>query len=225
MSSLEDRVKQHFIFPYDEQYVRDMMTPDFDPHLDLAVSAGALTLEQSESHKRGEASYKSERHMYKTGNYSCQFGAGAAKIAKTLELPVSEGKKIHTAYWKRNWAIKAVEKDSKVITVRGNMWLLNPISGFYYSLRNLKDIFSVLCQGGGVYIFDIWLYNMRKRGIIPALQYHDEKMSYVKKGLEGERERVTAILKDSVSIVNQQLGLRRNMDVDVQFGDDYSQTH
>jgi len=225
MSSLEDRVKQLFLFPYDEQYVRDMMIEGFDPHLDLAVSGGALTQEQAEAHKRGEENHKETRHIYKTGNYTCQFGAGAPRIAKTLNISLSEAKKVHTAYWSRNKGIKLAAADSKVITIRDQMWLLNPINGYYYSLRNLKDVFSVLCQGGGVYIFDMWLYNMRKKGIIPALQYHDEKMSYVKKGIAGERERVTAILKDSVKLVNEQLNLARDMDVDVQFGEDYSQTH
>lgn len=222
--SLEDRVKQCLIYDYDEQYVKDMMTPDFDPHLDLAVSAGALTLEQANAHKKGEANYKTERHVYKTGNYSCQFGAGAAKIAKTLGLTVSEGKKIHAAYWKRNKAIKEVERDSKVITVRDQMWLLNPLNGFYYSLRNTKDIFSLLCQGGGVYIFDKWLYNMRIKGIVPALQYHDEKMSYNVKN-EEERQRIKKIIKDSMMSVNTELALKREMDVDVQFGETYASVH
>lgn len=225
MSSLEDRVKQLFLFPYDEQYVRDMMIEGFDPHLDLAISAGAITKEQAEAHKRGEENHKSIRHIYKTGNYTCQFGAGAPRIAKTLDISLQEAKKVHSAYWSRNKGIKLASADSKVITVRDQMWLFNPVSGFYYSLRQEKDIFSVLCQGGGVFIFDMWLYNMRQRGVIPALQYHDEKMSYVKKGVEGERERITAVLKDSVQLVNRQLGLVRDMDVEVQFGDDYSQCH
>lgn len=225
MSSLEDRVKQLFLFPYDEQYVRDMMIEGFDPHLDLAISAGVITKEQAEAHKRGEENHKGVRHIYKTGNYTCQFGAGAPRIAKTLNISLQEAKKVHSAYWSRNKGIKLASADSKVITVRGQMWLFNPVSGFYYSLRNEKDIFSVLCQGGGVFIFDMWLYNMRQKGVIPALQYHDEKMSYVKKGVVEERVRITAILKDSVQLVNRQLGLVRDMDVEVQFGDDYSQCH
>lgn len=225
MSSLEDRVKQLFLFPYDEQYVRDMMVEGFDPHLDLAVSAGALTLEQVENHKKGLENYKEIRHIYKTGNYTCQFGAGAPRIAKTLGISLQEAKEVHKAYWDRNRGIKLVSANSKFKTVRGQMWLLNPVSGFYYSLRNEKDIFSVLCQGGGVFIFDMWLYNMRQRGVIPALQYHDEMLTYVKKCGGDERERITAILKDSVKLVNTQLGLVRDMDVEVQFGDDYSQCH
>lgn len=225
MMSLEDRVKQLFLFPYDEQYVRDMMIEGFDPHLDLAISAGALTEAQAEAHKRGEEDHKAIRHIYKTGNYTCQFGAGAPRIAKTLDISVTDAKKVHAAYWERNKGIKLASAASKVIKIRGQMWLLNPINGFFYSLRNEKDIFSVLCQGGGVFIFDMWIYNMRKLGVKPALQYHDEQMSYVKKGVEGERERVEKILKDSVALVNTQLGLVRDMDVDVQFGDDYSQCH
>jgi hypothetical protein len=37
MASLEDRTKQHYMWDYDPEYVKEMMTPDFDPHLDLAL--------------------------------------------------------------------------------------------------------------------------------------------------------------------------------------------
>lgn len=43
MSSLEDRSKQHYIYNYDPDYVHDMMTPDFDAHLDIAVKANMMT--------------------------------------------------------------------------------------------------------------------------------------------------------------------------------------
>lgn len=222
MSSLEDRVKQSFIYPYDPEYVEEMNKEGFDPHLDLAVLGGALTPEQAEAHKKGEEDYKAIRHNFKTGNYSCQYGAGAAKIAKTLDVPLKEGKRIHRAYWKRNWAVKKVAEDSFYKQIGKKYWVLNPINKFYYPLRNTKDIFSVLCQGGGTYIFDIWLYNMRREGIIPVLQMHDEMMAYTK---PEDREKVKKILKDSVSNVNRQLPLNREMDVDVQFGDNYASVH
>src|SRR5690606_4220612 len=37
MSSLEDRTKQHYMMPYDPEYVEEMNTEDFDPHIDIAV--------------------------------------------------------------------------------------------------------------------------------------------------------------------------------------------
>jgi len=224
MSSLEDRSKQHYIYDYDPQYVQDMMTPDFDPHLDLAVSAGALTEEQATAHKNKEANYGAERHIYKTANYSAIYGVGAAKLAITVDCAVSKAKAVLEAYWARNWSVKQLAKDQFVQTVQGQMWQRNPINGFFYSLRNDKDRFSTLNQGGATYIFDTWVYNMRAKGVIPCMQYHDEKLSLVEKK-EGERERIKKIMKDSVYKVNRQLKLKRDMDVDVQFGDDYAAVH
>ena len=224
MSSLEDRSKQHYIYDYDPQYVQDMMTPDFDPHLDLAVSAGALTEEQATAHKNKTENYGAERHIYKTANYSAIYGVGAAKLAVTVDCTVSKAKSVLEAYWARNWSVKQLAKDQFVQTVEGQMWQRNPINGFYYSLRNDKDRFSTLNQGGATYIFDTWVYNMRAKGIIPCMQYHDEKLSLAEKK-EGERERIEKIMKDSVYKVNRQLKLKRDMDVDVQFGDNYADVH
>jgi DNA polymerase III epsilon subunit-like protein len=43
MTSLEDTTKRHFIYPYDPEYVDEMATDDFDPHLKLLVIAGSIT--------------------------------------------------------------------------------------------------------------------------------------------------------------------------------------
>lgn len=43
MTSLEDTTKRHFIYPYDPEYVDEMATDDFDPHLKLLVIAGTIT--------------------------------------------------------------------------------------------------------------------------------------------------------------------------------------
>ena len=51
MSSLEDRTKQHYMFKHDPEFVEDMTTEGFDPHLDLAVSANAITTDEEEFYK------------------------------------------------------------------------------------------------------------------------------------------------------------------------------
>jgi hypothetical protein len=40
MSSLEDRIKHHFLYPFDPDYVNDMARDDYDPHIALAIMAG-----------------------------------------------------------------------------------------------------------------------------------------------------------------------------------------
>lgn len=70
MASLEDRIKQHFIFPLDPDYVESMNQEGFDPHLIIAVLAGMLTQEQSDAYKAGEKKWKPVRDIAKNGNYA-----------------------------------------------------------------------------------------------------------------------------------------------------------
>ena len=46
MSSLEARVRDHFLWPYDPEYVKTMMAPGFDSHLDFCEQAGAMTKDE-----------------------------------------------------------------------------------------------------------------------------------------------------------------------------------
>lgn len=74
MASVEDRIKQHFIYPFDPDYVAELNRPDYDPHLDLAYLAGALTKEQVDGYKKEIPSIlkvvKPIRSIYKNGNYA-----------------------------------------------------------------------------------------------------------------------------------------------------------
>lgn len=250
MSSLEDRTKQHYMWKHDPDYVTEMQTPDFDPHLALAEFAGALTPEQVESHKKKslfkkkasklkeegdlegakkfmemyeqEQDYSVERHLYKTANYSCTYGAGGDTLAITLDIPKPQGHSIVQAYRDKNWAINAIANECRTKTCMDSMWLFNPVSRFWYSLRHKKDRFSTLNQGTGVYCFDMWIYNFRM--VMPQLtgQMHDEVILCVKKG---QREKTIKVLQDAIEKTNRQLKLNRALGVDVQFGDNYAEIH
>jgi DNA polymerase III epsilon subunit-like protein len=222
MSSLEDRTKQHYMWPHDPEYVKEMMVDDFDPHLALAEFAGALTPEQVRAHKEGRENHKATRHIYKTANYACTYGAGGPTVARGAGISVKEGKAVVDAYRKKNWAIDVIANEQKVIHTSTGMWLYNPVSRLYYSLRYEKDIFSTLNQGTGVYCFDTWIaYILSKREQLTG-QFHDEIILTVKKG---EREEVTQILKEAIEKVNDTLNLNRELDIDIQFGDNYGEIH
>ena len=51
MSSLEDRVKHHFMLPHDPEYVKTMLAPDYDPHLKVCVVNKMITEEEEEFFK------------------------------------------------------------------------------------------------------------------------------------------------------------------------------
>ena len=219
MSSLEDRTKQHYMWGFDSDYVKEMMTEDFDPHLDLALSANAVTPEQVQAYKDGsDTSISTIRHNYKGGNYACTYGCGVPTLARQLGITESEAGKIHRAYWSRNWSLKKIS--SSVTTKRD--WLFNPVSKLWYKLRSEKDIFSTLNQGTGVYCFDLWIGFILQRRPQLTAQFHDEIILEIKKGDEPKAEK---LLKDSITKVNKLLKLNRDLDCDVQFGKDYSQIH
>lgn len=222
MVSLEDNTKRHYMRPLDPKYVAEMSQEGFDPHLNLALFAGAVTQQQIDSHNKGEISLKSIRKKYKAANYSCIYGVGAAKLAREIEVPKKEAEALIEAYWKRNWSIKRVSETQKVKLVGGSMWLQNPVSKFWHSLRSEKDIFSTLNQSTGVYAFDTWLYYTRLLGLPIAAQFHDEQLVPVKIGNE---DFAKSVLKDAISFTNKKLKLNVELDVDCQFGRDYASVH
>jgi len=46
MCSLENRARNHLIYPYDPNYVETMSSDDYDPHINLAEAAGLITKEE-----------------------------------------------------------------------------------------------------------------------------------------------------------------------------------
>lgn len=223
MASLEDRLKQHYIYPYDPDYVNEMNRSDYDPHLSLALLAGAISYEAMQAYINGiDKSIKPIRDIFKNGNYACQYGAGPPRLALTSDISLAEAKKVHKAYWDKNWAIKAVAKDQRWRTIDGQMWLQNPINKFWYSLRFEKDIFSTLVQGSASYVFDLWVKYIREVRPQLTFQFHDELGLTIKKG---NRDKCTKMIMDAIERVNNELKLNRELGCDIQYGDRYSEIH
>jgi len=163
------------------------------------------------------------RATAKTANYALTYGAGVATIARAAAITQKDAKLLHETYWKINWAVRAVPKDIEVKRISdGSMWLNNPLSKYWYSLRTEKDIWSTLIQGSGVYCFDTWVaFVLSKRKQLTG-SFHDEIVTTVKKGYRKEN---TSLLKWAIYMTNKKLKLNRDLDVDVQYGGDYSEIH
>ncbi len=222
MTSLEDTTKRHYMKPLDPEYVEQMSKEGFDPHLDLALHAGVISQEDIDKHNSGERSLKALRKNYKVVNYSSTYGVGASKLARETGMSKSEAKTLLDAFWSRNWAIEKVASTLQVRELFGGMWLKNPVSGFWYSLRSDKDRFSTLNQGTGVYCFDTWVAVCRKNGIKSVGQFHDEIIALVKEGDEGNVEK---IMHDAAVILNKRVKLNVPLGTDVQFGKTYADIH
>lgn len=227
-SSLEDRCKQHYMWPYDPEYVKTQMEEGFDPHLDLALHAGAITRQQFEDYKADAldgpalSKLKAIRKQYKAVNYASIYGAGAATVSRAAGVSHAEAEKLVTAYWKRNWAVKEVAEACRVKTCLGEKWLYNPVSRLWYSLRHEKDRFSTLCQGTGVYCFDTWVRNVRKKARCAIGQMHDECIWEIPLG---DRDYFGGVLSAAQHEANKQLNLNRELGIEIQFGQRYSEIH
>lgn len=247
MSSLEDRVKHHFMLPHDPDYVATMQHEDFDPHVLMAKIAKMITEEEYDNFgvlkgkkKDGTANphelstlakIVAARKKGKTTNYASVYNAGAAKIAQAAGVELEEGQILHKAYWELNWSVKAIADEQVVFKdSRGDKWLINPINGFCYSLRKESDRFSTLAQGTGSFFFDMWVDNILTEMVrvfgrkTLTGSFHDECIICMGDS-PANREKIAKIIKDAVQKVNKDYGLRRMLDCETQFGQRYSDIH
>ncbi len=221
-SSLEDRIKQHYIYPKDPKYVDSMNQEDFDPHLIIAEMAGMMTKEEADAYKNGDKSKKPIRDTAKNGNYACQYGAGPPRLVITCNISLDQARKLHKAYWDLNWAITAVADELIVKQIHGQMWLFNPVSRLWYSLRTPKDKFSTLVQGTASYVFDKWVEKILNVRPQLTAQFHDEIVLEIK---QGSQEKCKQLLNNCLEELNTELNLNRKLGIDVQFGHRYSDIH
>ena len=222
MTSLEDTTKRHYMKPLDPSYVEAMSAEGFDPHLDLALHAGVITQKDIDMHNSGERSLKALRKNYKVVNYSATYGVGAATLSRTTGMPSKDCKVLLDAFWSRNWSVEKVASTVRTSTFFDGMWLQNPVSKFWYSLRSEKDRFSTLNQGTGVFCFDSWVSLCRKNGINTVGQFHDEIIAVVKKG---EEDATKSVMEGAIEILNEKLKLNVPLGVDAQFGTTYADIH
>lgn len=223
MASLEDRIKRHYIFPLDPNYVKSMDDPTWDPHLEIAKLAGMLVQQQVDDYKSGvDKSIKSIRDIAKNCGYACQYGAGVSRLMITGGISRDAAKKLFDAYWELNWSVRTVASQQRTKTINDQMWLWNPVSELWYSLRFEKDIFSTLVQGTASYVFDKWIENVLKKREQLTAQFHDEGVWTVKKGYRGECSKV---IKDAMDKLNKDIKLNVELGCDIQYGDRYSDIH
>jgi len=222
MTSLEDTTKRHYMKPLDPDYVLEMSKDGFDPHLDLAKHAGVITQEDIDKHNSGERSLKALRKNYKVVNYSATYGVGAAKLSRETGMTKGEAQTLLDAFWSRNWSVQKVAEGLRVRELFGSMWVQNPVSKFWYSLRSDKDRFSTLNQGTGVFCFDTWVAVCRKNGIKTIGQFHDEIIALTK---EGEEQQIQKTMEAAIQKVNDKIQLNVDLGIDAQFGRTYADVH
>ncbi len=139
---------------------------------------------------------------------------------------MEKAKELFDGYWELNHSIKQASEAQyiKEITFSGQdeMWLRNPINGFFYSLRTKNDIFSTLVQGTASYAFDIWVENILDQREQLTAQFHDEVVLCI---AEGAENKCTDMIRSALNKTNEKLKLNRELDVGIQYGLRYSDIH
>jgi hypothetical protein len=229
LSNIEDRTKRHYIYQYDPKYVEEMNVEGYDAHLEIGLLAGLLTQDDIDFFKNFDKKVDdvdrynkiaSIRTKSKIVNFSATYKVGKATLARNSGLKLSEAAKLLKIYWTRNKDILNVENSLKIKEIGDQKWLLNPVSNFWYSLRNDKDKFSTLNQGTAVYAFDQWVYFVRKEGIKIALQMHDEILFNTL-----DKEKTTKSLNIAMDKVNDKLKLNIKVGCSIEYGNSYSTVH
>lgn len=155
-------------------------------------------------------------------NINGQYNAYPPRLAITCGISLEKAKELFDGYWKLNWSIKEVASNQRIIELGEEMWMQNPINGFWYSLRTKNDIFSTLVQGTASYVFDKWVeFVLEERRQLTA-QFHDEIVLCIREGFEKQAEE---LVRKALDKTNQFLKLNRELDIGVQFGKRYSNIH
>lgn len=162
------------------------------------------------------------RNKAKTTSYSALYGVGKKKLAKELKISEKEAQQLLDGYWKLNQAVKIFSSTCETKTVRGQLWVKNPLNGYYYTLRKEVDIFSTVNQGAGSYLHILWCANMRRKGIKIVGNFHDEILTICKKE---DYEKVEKTLWECIELVNRQAKLKVPLKIDVQQGANYGDVH
>lgn len=162
------------------------------------------------------------RQKAKTVSYSALYGVGAPKLSKELKCSVKEAKSLLDAYWKINWSVKHFASRCKTKTIKDQMWVLNPLNNYWYSLRNEKDIFSTVNQGAGDYIFTLWEKFLMMDGVIIRGGWHDELVTTCK---PEDCDKTVAKLYSAIDKVNEVLQLKVPVGIDHKIGDTYADVH
>ena len=186
-----------------------------------------MTLEEmkklpKEDQKKLFKQLSSERKKAKVVNYSATYGVGKVKLARSTGMSEKDAAQLLEGFWKMNWSIKSVAEEAQVRRIGGKMWLYNPVSRFWISLRNDRDVFSSLNQSTGVFCFDSWLAHCWAKGIRGVAQFHDEVVVPVKLGQE---TMLQDKMKLAIAEVNSKLNLNVPLDIDPQLGKNYADVH
>ena len=207
-AALENRTLSSYTFPYDGGKFARMQT-EGDPHSFNAFAFFPHLHKQfdiNNPENKEDPLFKPWRNKAKTGAYLLAFGGGAPKLASSLGLTKSEGKKSFDNYWEMNegLGLLKVAAEKYYSTTGGGKYIVGK-DGRKVSVRGKNVLLSCLGQGLGAIcmsyaacFMDNWLgemllddlgrpYYMYEEKVVKRLSMvHDEYSWEIEDGIQEE---------------------------------------
>jgi DNA polymerase I-like protein with 3'-5' exonuclease and polymerase domains len=163
-ASLEACMEGHWVFPYDKEYVEELM--DGDVHTKNLHLIPALR----------------DRDHSKTFKYGITYGAQPAKVASILGCSKSEGQMYYDMFWDGNRGLKQL-KDTLNAQASGNRGFIRTVDGRLIKTRSKHSQLNALFQSSGAIVMKYAMVFadklIRERfGLEPygLIRYHDEEI-------------------------------------------------
>jgi hypothetical protein len=158
-SGLEQRVAGHMTFKYDEgKYAEELLKGDVHSKVAFAMferELAALGFSPDKFDKE-DRRFKPFRSKAKTAGYAILYGCSPAKLAKTLNKPDKDGKRLHKAFWDANPAMaQLVENIGKYWETKGKKTFVPAVDGRLLRTRSKHSLLNNILQSLGAIVMDL----------------------------------------------------------------------
>ena len=210
-SSLEDRVKAHYLYPIDGgELAAKVAAGSYDPHQESADAWGM------------------PRSRAKNGNYALQYLCMPPTLAKTLGCSLAEAEEYHKLYWELNWSLDEFVNQVKRAWVQNNKKYVLTIDRSKIYTRAEHSIANCVMQSTGAKIMDCANAIMRKSikdaGIdaVRVGYFHDEAQWEC---YPEDAEQVGELGCESIRAAGRFFKLKCEMDADFMIGNSWAECH
>lgn len=210
-SSLEDRVKAHYLYKIDGGVLAAKVAAgEYDPHQESADVWGM------------------PRSRAKNGNYALQYLCQPPTLAKTLGCSVQEAEMYHAAYWELNSALAEFVNQVTRSWVQNNKKFVRTIDHSKIYTRAEHSVANAVMQSTGAKIMDLSYAILRKDltktkiNATRVLYQHDEYQWEVE---ESAAEEFGYMGVQSVIKAGEFFRLNCPMDAEFSIGRSWAETH
>ena len=210
-SSLEDRVKAHYLYPIDGgELAAKVAEGSYDPHQESADV------------------WRLPRDRSKNGNYALQYLCMPPTLAKTLGCSLAEAEEYHKLYWELNWSLDEFVNQVKRSWVNNNRKFVRTIDHSKIYTRAEHSIANGVMQSTGAKIMDVSYAILRKdleKTKIKAERYiysHDEYQWGVEPSAAEEFGEMGC---ESIRKAGRFFKLKCEMDAEYMIGSSWAECH